>query len=209
MNPYCIFRAPDLDAVSVVILLSRLSSCPFAVKSGGHAAFKGASNIEGGITVSLADLDAITVSFDKKTVAVGSGNTWNAVYSYLQTYDLAVIGGRVATIGTGGLTLGGGISFFSSLYGWACDDVASYDVVLASGLQVNASPTSLPDLYWSLRGGGNNFAIVVNFNYIAFSLPGGNMWGGTRVYTENEFPAVAKAFAGVVHNSPTDGNAGQ
>ena len=209
MNPYCIFRAPDKDAVSVVVLLSRLSSCPFAVKSGGHAAFKGASNIEGGITVSLADLNAITVSSDKKTAAVGPGNTWNDVYTYLAKYELAAIGGRVAPIGTGGLTLGGGISFFSSIYGWACDNVASYDVVLASGVQVNASPSSLPDLYWSLRGGGNNFGIVVNFNYIAISVPGNNVWGGTRVYLQDQFPALTKAFAGVVNDSPTDGNAGQ
>jgi len=163
VNPYCIFRAPDNTAVSVVILLSRLTSCPFAVKSGGHAAFNGASNIEGGITVSLAALNAITVSSDKKSVAVGPGNTWNAVYTKLQTYNLAVIGGRVAPIGTGGLTTGGGISFFSSIYGWACDNVNSYDVVLSTGVQVTASPSSLPDLYWSLRGGGNNFGIVVNF----------------------------------------------
>ncbi|EXJ74365.1 uncharacterized protein A1O5_02661 [Cladophialophora psammophila CBS 110553] len=209
VNPYCIFKAPDKNAISVVVLLSRLTSCPFAVKSGGHAAFQGASNIEGGITVSLAALNSIQVSSDKKTVAIGPGNTWNSVYTALQPYNIAVIGGRVAPIGVGGLTTGGGISFFSSLYGWACDNVASYDVVLASGAQVTASPTSFPDLYWALRGGGNNFGIVVNFNLNAISLPGGQMWGGDRVYLEDQFPGLAAAFAGVVEDSPNDGNAGQ
>ena len=60
-------------AVSVLVLISRLTSCPFAVKSGGHAAFQGASNIEGGITVSLAALNTIAPSEDGKTVAVGPG----------------------------------------------------------------------------------------------------------------------------------------
>ncbi|OAP58825.1 hypothetical protein AYL99_06122 [Fonsecaea erecta] len=209
VQPYCIFKAPNKGAVAVVILLSRLTTCPFAVKSGGHAAFQGASNIEGGITVSLAALDTITVSSDKKTVAVGPGNTWNAVYTALAPYNLAVLGGRVAPIGVGGLTTGGGISFFSSLYGWACDNVASYDVILASGVQVTASPTTNSDLYWSLRGGGNNFGIVVNFNYLAISLPGSELWGGTRIYTEDQFAGLANAFAGVVSDSPNDGNAGQ
>lgn len=208
VNPYCIFNAPSKDSISVLILLSRLTSCPFAVKSGGHAAFQGASNIEGGITVSLKALNSITVSKDKKTVAIGPGNTWNAVYSALTPQNLAVIGGRVAPIGVGGLTTGGGISFFSSLYGWACDNVASYDVVLASGIQVTASPSSNSDLYWALRGGGNNFGIVVNFNYEAISLPGGQLWGGTRVYTEDQFPGVSAAFTQVVADSPNDGNAG-
>ncbi|KIW74600.1 hypothetical protein Z517_11370 [Fonsecaea pedrosoi CBS 271.37] len=209
VNPYCIFKAPNKGAVSVVILLSRLTTCPFAVKSGGHAAFQGASNIEGGITVSLAALNTITVSKDKKTVAVGPGNTWNSVYTALAPSNLAVIGGRVAPIGVGGLTTGGGISFFSSLYGWACDNVASYDVILASGFEVTASPSQNSDLYWALRGGGNNFGIVVNFNYEAISLPGAQLWGGTRVYLEDQFTNLASAFAGVVSDSPNDGNAGQ
>jgi FAD/FMN-containing dehydrogenase len=76
------------------------------------------------------------------------------------------------------LTTGGGISFFSNVYGWACDNVQSYDVVTASGIIVRASPTQFPDLYWSLRGGGNNFGLVVNFNLATVSFPGQTMWGG-------------------------------
>jgi len=34
----------------------------------------------------------------------------------------------VADIGEGGLTLGGGMSFFSGRYGWACDNVNTYEV---------------------------------------------------------------------------------
>lgn len=46
---------------------------------------------------------------------------------------LSVIGGRVSAIGVGGLTLGGGASFFSSRFGWACDNVNKYQVVFADG----------------------------------------------------------------------------
>lgn len=34
----------------------------------------------------------------------------------------------MADIGVGGLTLGGGMSFFSGRYGWACDNVVNYEV---------------------------------------------------------------------------------
>lgn len=74
---------------------------------------------------------------------------------------------------------------------------------------VTATPSQNPDLYWALRGGGNNFGLVLNFNYEAISLPDNEMWGGSRIYTEDQFPALTKAFAGVVTNSPEDGNAGQ
>ena len=42
--------------VSVAVLASPLTQCPFAVKSGGHAAFASASSIENGDVHSLPDL---------------------------------------------------------------------------------------------------------------------------------------------------------
>lgn len=209
VDPYCIFKPISGTQASVAVLISRLSKCPFAVKSGGHAAFAGASSIEGGITIALERLTDISVSNDKKTVAIGPGNRWYDVYTTLQPSNIAVIGGRVSGIGVGGLTLGGGISFFSNIYGWACDNVASYEVVTACGKIVTASPTAFSDLYWALRGGGNNFDIVTKFNLNAISLPGGQMWGGSRIHTADQFPAVIDAFYNLGINSPQDPNAAQ
>lgn len=107
VDPYCIFKPSKAADVSVLVLLSRLTRCPFAVKSGGHAAFTGASNIEGGITVSLEKLKAINLSKDKKTVVIQPGNDWSDVYIELEKSELTVTGGRVSRVGTGGLTLGG------------------------------------------------------------------------------------------------------
>ena len=98
----------------------------------------------------------------------------------------------MAPVGVPGLVLGGGISFFSNKVGWACDNVAAYEVVTASGLVVTASPTTFPDLYWALRGGGGNFGIVTNFKLDAFPL--GQMWGGQRIFTENNFTGVLDAL---------------
>lgn len=107
VDPECIFVPSTSADVSVVVLLSRLTECPFAAKSGGHAAFKGASNAPGGITVSLEKLTKVEVSKDKKSVIIEPGNNWGQVYAKLQKYDVTVTGGRVSLVGTGGLTLGG------------------------------------------------------------------------------------------------------
>ena len=84
------------------------------------------------------------------------------------------------------------INFFANKIGWACDNVASYEVVTASGVIVTATPSAFSDLYWALRGGGSNFGIVTNFELNAFPL--GKMWGGQRIYTENNFPAILDAI---------------
>jgi FAD/FMN-containing dehydrogenase len=115
--------------VAAALLVLELEACPFAVKSGGHAAFAGGSNIAGGVTIDLANLNGILVSSDQTQTSVGPGNRWSDVYSHLDPLGLSVIGGRVADIGVGGLTLGGGISF-SGRYGLACDNVNDYQVRL-------------------------------------------------------------------------------
>ncbi|PNS14744.1 hypothetical protein CAC42_1766 [Sphaceloma murrayae] len=207
-QPACVFRPDDADAVSVVILISRLTTCPFAVKSGGHAAFVGGSNIPGGITVDFSRMQEIELSADKKIASVQPGNTWRRTYSELAKDDVTVIGGRVERIGVGGLTTGGGISFFSPLRGWAIDNVASYEVVTASGRIVEASPAANSDLYWALRGGGPNFGIVTRFNYEAYPLPNNELWGGTKRFLEPAFPDVITAYHNFVANAPSDPNAG-
>ncbi|KAH7371561.1 FAD binding domain-containing protein [Pyrenochaeta sp. MPI-SDFR-AT-0127] len=202
VNPYCVFKPTNAVQVSTLVLLSRLTQCPFAVKGGGHAAFAGGSSIEGGITVALERLDAITLSANKKIASIGPGNRWGNVYKTLEPHGVAVIGGRVASVGVSGLTLGGGISHFANAYGWACDNVESFEVVTASGIIVTASAALFPDLYWALRGGGNNFGIVTKFNLRTFVQ--GPMWGGQRAHLESEWDAIYKAYYNFAVNAAKD-----
>ncbi|EJT72459.1 hypothetical protein GGTG_09325 [Gaeumannomyces tritici R3-111a-1] len=208
VRPACVFKPTSGLEVSSAVLLSRVTRCPFAAKSGGHAAFAGASSIEDGVTISFANMKDVTLSADKSIASVGPGNIWGPVFEELAKSDLTVIGGRLYNIGVGGLTTGGGISYFSNTFGWAADNVESFDVVTASGLIVRASATEYPDLYKALRGGGNNLGLVVNFNLQTVPLPGGKMWGGSKVHTEDKFPEVDRAFANLIANSADDTKAG-
>ncbi|KAF2124148.1 FAD binding domain-containing protein [Dothidotthia symphoricarpi CBS 119687] len=202
VSPYCVFKPTKALQVSTLVLLSRLTQCPFAVKGGGHAAFPGASSIEGGITVAMEKMNEVSLSSDKSIASVGPGNLWLNVYKTLEQHGLVVMGGRVATVGVAGLTLGGGISHFANAHGWACDNVDSFEVVTASGTIVTASATSFPDLYWALRGGGNNVGIVTKFNMRTF--PHGEMWGGPRVHLESEWDAVYQAYYNLARDAAND-----
>jgi FAD/FMN-containing dehydrogenase len=106
--PKCVFKPKKPLDVSTSILISRLTQCPFAARSGGHSPVSGGSNIDGGITISFENMNKITLSEDKKTVSFQPGNTWLNVYNTLQKDNVTIIGGRVASVGVGGLTLGGG-----------------------------------------------------------------------------------------------------
>ncbi|KAN0098787.1 FAD-binding domain containing protein [Hyaloscypha variabilis] len=203
LTPTCRIDVSSAQEITIVLQVSKVTSCPFTVKSGGHAAFAGGSSIQDGILINLAKMNEVTLSADRKTTRVGPGNVWSDVYKVLDPLGVSVVGGREAGVGVGGLTLGGGISYFSGRYGWACDNVANYEIVLANGRIVNVSPTSEPDLYWALRGGGgSNFGIVSAFDLMTFEQ--GPLWGGSKLYDMSQNASLADAFSNFVTNAPND-----
>jgi hypothetical protein len=109
---------------------------------------------------------------------------------------------QISSVGVSGLTLGGGISHYANAYGWACDNIDSFEVVTASGIIVNASAAKYSDLYWALRGGGNNFGIVTKFNMRTFVQ--GEMWGGQRAHTEDQWDKVYAAYYNYAVNAEKD-----
>ncbi|KAG5654830.1 hypothetical protein KAF25_010976, partial [Fusarium avenaceum] len=189
--PTCFFRPRNPDEVSQAVVAASNAHCTFAVKSGGHSAF-GASTIEDGLVIDLAELNRVTLSEDKKTAIIEPGGTWHEVYHALQKHGVTVPGGRQFGVGVGGLTLGGGISFFSNLHGWSCDNVLEYEVVLADGRIVTANTNSHKDLYWALRGGCSNFGIVTKFKFMVFEQE--KVWTCLMSFDDTNSRALHNAY---------------
>ncbi|RAH67585.1 FAD-binding oxidoreductase [Aspergillus aculeatinus CBS 121060] len=188
--PICSYRPFNETQLSYAVTCAREHPlCPIAIKSGGHASFAGASNTAKGI------------------VQVGAGNRWSNVYKELEKVNLTVAGGRTGSLGVGGFTLGGGISYFSGLYGLACDNVGNYRVVLANGSLVDANLETHPDLYWALRGGGSNFAIVTRFDMCGIPLT--YMWGGLRNYTKEWISTIVNIYVELGLRSPSEPSTSQ
>lgn len=83
---------------------------PFAVRSGGHQVAPGFSNIDNGVLLDMSKMDEITYIKGQKTVVIGTGALWGAVYEKLEPYGVTVVGGRVSGVGVGGLILGSMVS---------------------------------------------------------------------------------------------------
>ena len=128
VTPLCRITPSTSKEVAIAVIVSQVTQCQFAIKSGGHGFFAGASNIQGGVTIDLSQLNEINFNRTSMTTYVGAGNLWGDVYSRLDAYNVTVSGGRVSSVGVGGLTLGGGISFFAGHRGYACDGIKNYEV---------------------------------------------------------------------------------
>lgn len=142
---------------------------------------------------------------------MGAGNRWGQVYRFLDPQNIAVAGGRVSPVGVGGLTTGskstasllqghlltsgktGGISFYVGRKGWVCDQVRTFEVVLANGTIATASASSNRDLFRALKGGGNNFGIVTRFDLNAWDQK--PFWGGTIAHAASGRDRIFKFFS--------------
>ena len=133
LSPACILiPETSQDIAEAVSIISGIEGCHFAIKGQSHAPAAGFANINAGVTIDMTGLKSVTVNHDKTVASVGAGASWLDVYLYLDALSLSVAGGRNGAVGVGGLTLGGGISYFAPRVGWACDNVVNFEVRLAS-----------------------------------------------------------------------------
>jgi FAD/FMN-containing dehydrogenase len=112
VDPACIISPTATADVAVAVgVINQLSDfqlqCPFAIRGGGHTPWAGASTIANGIVIDLSAINQITVSNDQTVTSVGPGARWIDAYLKLDALNLAISGGRVASVGVAGLTTGG------------------------------------------------------------------------------------------------------
>ena len=81
-------------------------------------------------------------------------------------------------------------------------DCLTTQVVIANGSIVNANPQENPDLFFALRGGGNNFGIVTTFDLNTFSQ--GDLWGGAVVYPLTANVSIYNAYYWFNKNAADD-----
>ena len=164
-EPDVIVRADSVDDVAAAVRWAAAESAPVVVRSGGHSAW---GTVPGGLTLDLAALNDVEV--DGTLVRVGGGATWGHVAAILAEHGLGISSGDTASVGVGGLTLGGGIGWMVRAWGLAADQLVGVQLVTASGDVVEATDASHPELLWALRGGGGNFGVVTRFDFRAHPL---------------------------------------
>lgn len=88
-TPACLVKPTtpeDLSAVMKVIAEKRIN---FAISSGGHTGNPGFSSTKG-IQITMKGFQHVTLSSDKQTVDIGSGNIWDNVSVYGERRERSV-----------------------------------------------------------------------------------------------------------------------
>jgi FAD/FMN-containing dehydrogenase len=163
-RPAVIVRPTDASDVSQVVSLARDTGLELAVRSGGHSLARH-SVTEGGIVLDLRDLRALDIDPRQRTAWAQTGLTAGEYSTAAGAYGLATGFGDTASVGIGGLTLGGGIGYLVRKHGLTIDDLLAAEVVTADGRLLHVDDRSHPDLFWAIRGGGGNFGVAIRFRF--------------------------------------------
>jgi hypothetical protein len=174
-QPSLIARCLDTSDVQAAIGWARAARVSPAIRCGGHS-LAGFSTCDGGLVIDLSQMRRVHVDASVRSAHFSGGCLLGTVDSETQEFGLAFPAGVVSHTGAGGLILGGGTGWLSRRCGLSCDNVLSFEVVLADGSKVRADAQNHPDLFWALRGGGGNFGVVtefeVNLHPVSFVLFG-------------------------------------
>ena len=169
-RPAAIVRPADAAEVAQVVTLAADSGQELAVRSGGHS-LAGHSVSEGGIVLDLSEMTALDLDLEGRAAWAQTGLTAGAYTTAVGGHGLATGFGDTASVGIGGLTLGGGVGFLVRRHGLTIDNLLAAEVVTADGRVLQVDAETHPDLFWAIRGGGGNFGVATRFRYRLHELP--------------------------------------
>lgn len=162
-KPGMIARCSNTADVAAAVGHAREHSLLVSVRGGGHNV-AGTAVCDGGLMIDLSPMKSIEIDPGNRIAVAQPGLLWGEFDRATTAFGLATTGGQVSHTGIAGLTLGGGLGYMMGLYGAACDNLVSAEVVTAEAGILQASLEQNPDLFWALRGGGGNFGIVTSFD---------------------------------------------
>lgn len=199
--PALTVRPHTAAEVSAAVITARSHDLPLSVLAGGHD-WAGRSVRDGGLVIDLAEMRQVVVSPQIQVAAVEGGATAGDVVRAAQPLGLTAVTGTTGGVGMAGLTLGGGYGPLNGRFGLALDNLLGVEVVLADGRHVIANPTSEPDLYWALRGGGGNFGVATSLNIRLHAVPG--ILSGFIIYPWTQAADVWTQLGEILHHGPDE-----
>lgn len=198
-HPAAIARCVDAEDVRTAVNFAREQSMTLSVRSGGHS-LAGHGTNDDGLVIDLSNMKTITIDPVRCTARLEPGLTCGEVAKAIQPFGLAMTAGEVASVGVGGVLLGGGIGWMVRAYGLSIDRLRAVELVTADGQLLRASADENPELFWGLRGGGGNFGVATAFEVDLH--PGGTILGGAVFYEATEAERILREYTRLATAAP-------
>lgn len=163
-HPAMVARCASSEDVRRSVEFARTQDLRVAVRSGGHS-FAGYSTCDAGIVIDLSRMKSVKLDPAKRIAHAEPGIQIAEFDNLTAPVGLAASLGACPDVAIGGLTLGGGNGWLESVYGTACDNLDSVELVTADAELIRADSDEREDLFWAMRGAGANFGVATALEY--------------------------------------------
>ena len=160
-RPEAVALVESADDVSKVMRYAGENGLRVTGQGTGHGAVA-LGSLEGTILIKTERMREVVIEGESARVEAGA-YAEHVAEAAIQK-GMCSMPGTSPNVGIAGFTLGGGLSWLGRKYGWACNRVSAIEVVTADGEPRTVSADSDPDLFWALRGGGGDYAIVTSLH---------------------------------------------
>ncbi|MGP4103041.1 FAD-binding oxidoreductase [Nonomuraea sp. KM90] len=192
-----VVAATDADDVAALVRYANKAGLTVSAQPTGHGA---SGDTDGVVLLRTGLLGGVEVRREERVARVGAGVKWGEVLAQAGPLGLTGLAGSNPAVGVAGYTLGGGLSWFGRRHGFAADSVRAFDVVGADGEPATVTAGSDPDLFWALRGGGGDFALVTAIEFELYPAPA--LYGGRMLWPGHRAREVFEAFREITAEAP-------
>jgi cytokinin dehydrogenase len=159
-RPRAVLRPGSVDDIAKMVRFCSDFGILVAARGQGHSTF-GQAQVEGGLVIEMATLDAVTVTGDRATAQAGA--RWSAVLTAALPLGLTPpVLNDYLELSIGGTLSAGGVGGESQHFGAQVDNVLELEVVTGAGQRVRCSPAAEPDLFHAVLAGLGQTAILVS-----------------------------------------------
>ncbi len=190
-RPALIAEPGSREEVAAVVRFTAANGLRVAPQRTGHNAGP-LGPLEETILLKTNRLDRVHIDAAARRARVGSGARWEDVVPLASEQGLAALHGSTPDVSIAGYSLGGGMGWYARKHGLAANSITAIEVVTADGEVRTATPTSEPDLFWALRGGGGNYGVVTAMEFELYPIA--EVYAGALFFPFERSEEVLKAW---------------
>ncbi|KAF8191661.1 hypothetical protein K438DRAFT_1830907 [Mycena galopus ATCC 62051] len=199
--PLAIVQPASEEDVVRTVQEALKASIPFVPASGGHSLWSTIGR--DGIIVDLSQYTGVAVDAANNLATVKGGTLMKELQTALHPHKQFAAVGNANTVGVIPFHIGGGISTYTPLVGYSCENIVSAKLITAQGELVEVSETQTPELLWGLRGAGQFLGLVteITIKTYPYSVLGNDQserMCGTYIFLPQQVDAVCAALQKVM-----------
>ncbi|HEY8501094.1 MAG TPA: FAD-binding oxidoreductase, partial [Solirubrobacterales bacterium] len=158
-RPSAVALVESAEDVAKTVRFAAANDLRVSAQGSGHGALS-LPALEDTILVKTERMRGVEVDAEAQTARVEAGVLSLELAEAATAQGLSSLPGTSPDVCVTGFTLGGGLSWLGRRYGFACNRVRAVELVTADGEARTVDAENEPDLFWALRGGGGDYAVV-------------------------------------------------